>query len=248
VERQVPRRRRAPGARATRPPDGSWNSQRAERELGKRLDRVERERWRKPTDETLAALVDEFLDEYLPSRGRRRSTIIDYTNTLRGHVLPALPEGVTLATIEASPELLDRYIGRKRRDKLAPKTISTHLRTLSAMFEYARRRRRMQTNPVDLLEPLHVPTADTPVLREEEIAALLNAYRVAEVDAEDGEGDWWALARRLTAFALGTALRDAARSSRFAGRTSSSSIADCTFAARSSAARWGSRSRGLVGG
>lgn len=147
--------------RLGREADG-WNRQRAERELGKRLDRVERERWRKPTDETLSALVDEFLDEYLPSRGRRRSTILDYTNTLRGHVLPALPEGVTLATIEASPELLDRYIARKRREELAPKTISNHLRTLSAMFEYTRRRRRMQTNPVELLEPLHVPTPEMP--------------------------------------------------------------------------------------
>jgi site-specific recombinase XerD len=97
--------------------------------------------------------VDEFLDEYLPSRGRRRSTILDYTNTLRGHVLSALPDGVMLATLETRPELLDRYIARKRREKLAPKTISNHLRTLSAMFEYARRRRRMQTNPVELLEP-----------------------------------------------------------------------------------------------
>ena len=75
------------------------------------------------------------------------------------------------------------------------------------MFEYARRRRRMQTNPVELLEPLHVQTPETPVLREEEVAALLNAYRVAEDAAESGEREWWALARRLTAFALGTALR-----------------------------------------
>jgi hypothetical protein len=59
--------------------------------------------------------VDEFLDEYLPSRGRRRSTIIDYTNTLRAHVLPALGADTTLATIEPSRELLDRYIARKRR-------------------------------------------------------------------------------------------------------------------------------------
>ena len=184
-----------------------WNSQRAERELGKRLDRVERERWRKPTDETLTALVDEFLDEYLPSRGRRRSTIIDYTNTLRRHVLPALGVDTTLATIESRPELLDRYIAAKRRERLAPKTISNHLRTLSAMFEYARRRRRMQMNPVELLEPLHVPTPETPVLREEEVAAVLNAYRVAESAAEPAEAEWWALARRLTAFALGTALR-----------------------------------------
>lgn len=114
---------------------------------------------------------------------------------------------MTLTTIEASPELLDRYIARKRREKLAPKTISNHLRTLSAMFEYARRRRRMQTNPVKLLEPLHVPTPETPVLSEAEVAGLLTAYRVKEDAAEDGEREWWALARRLTAFALGTALR-----------------------------------------
>ena len=43
------------------------------------------------------------------------------------------------------------------------------------MFEYARRRRRMETNPVELLERLHVPTPETPVLREEEVAAVLNA-------------------------------------------------------------------------
>ncbi len=192
--------------RLGREADG-WNRQRAERELGKRLDRVERERWRKPTDETLQTLVDEFLDEYLPSRGRRRSTILDYRNTLRGHVLPALGSDTALATIETRPELLDRYIARKRREKLSPKTISNHLRTLSAMFEYARRRRRMQTNPIALLEPLHVPTPETPVLREEEVAAVLNAYRVAEHAAEPAEAEWWALARRLTAFALGTALR-----------------------------------------
>jgi integrase len=103
--------------------------------------------------------------------------------------------------------LLDRYIAAKRRGKLAPKTIANHLRTLSAMFEYARRRRRMTVNPVGLLEPLSVPTPDTPVLREEEVAALLNAYRLAEDAADRGEAEWWALAGRLTAFALGTALR-----------------------------------------
>lgn len=183
-----------------------WNRQRAERELGKLLDKVERERWRKPTKERLSALVDEFLDEYLPSRGRRRSTVLDYTNTLRNHVLPTLGD-VELAEFEARPELLDRYIAAKRRQKLAPKTIANHLRTLSTMFEFARRRRRMTVNPVGLLEPLSVPTPETPVLREQEVAALLNAYRLAEADAEPAEREWWALARRLTTVALGTALR-----------------------------------------
>jgi integrase len=122
------------------------------------------------------------------------------------HVLPTLGD-VELAELETRPDLLDRYIVAKRREKLAPKTIANHLRTLSAMFEYARRRRRMTLNPVGLLEPLSVPTPDTPVLCEEEIAALVNAYRLLEQAAEPAEVAWWALARRLTAFALGTALR-----------------------------------------
>ena len=64
----------------------------------------------------------------------------------------------------------------------------------------------MTINPVRLLEPLSVPTPDTPVLRQEEVAALLNAYHVAEA-TEPEEGEWWALARRLTMVALGTAPR-----------------------------------------
>ena len=64
----------------------------------------------------------------------------------------------------------------------------------------------MTVNPVGLLEPLHVPTPDTPVLCEEEVAALLNAYKVQEGATDAAEAQWWALARRRTAFALGTAL------------------------------------------
>jgi integrase len=36
----------------------------------------------------------------------------------------------------------------------------------------------MQANPVKLLEPMHVPTPETPVLTEAEVAGLRNAYRV----------------------------------------------------------------------
>ena len=77
--------------------------QKAERELGKLLDKVDRERWRQPSREQLSTLVTEFLDEYLPSRGRRRSTGLDYTNTLRRHVLPTIGD-VELAELETRPE------------------------------------------------------------------------------------------------------------------------------------------------
>lgn len=68
----------------------------------------------------------------------------------RGHVLPTIGD-VELAELERRPELLDRYIAAKRRRGLAAKTIANHLRTLSAMFEHVRRRRRMTINPVGLL-------------------------------------------------------------------------------------------------
>jgi len=100
-----------------------WTRQRAEREIGKLLDKVVRERWRKPTRERLSALVDEFLDEYLPSRGRRRSTVLDYTNTLRKHVLPrsamsssrSLRRGRSCSTATSSPS--DDRSWRRRRSR-----------------------------------------------------------------------------------------------------------------------------------
>jgi hypothetical protein len=160
--------------RLGRESDG-WNRQRAERELGKRLERVDRERWRKPTGETPAALVDELLDEYLPSRGRRRSTIIDYTNTPLGHVLPTLGVGVTLATIEARPELLDRYIAAKRRDGLAPKTMSTTCERSPRCSSTRGAAGGCRRTPWNSSSRCTSPTPDTPVLREEEVAAVLNA-------------------------------------------------------------------------
>jgi hypothetical protein len=42
-----------------------WTRTRAERELGKRLDLVERERWAKPTGQTFAAFVAEWRTTYL---------------------------------------------------------------------------------------------------------------------------------------------------------------------------------------
>ena len=38
----------------------------------------------------------------------------------------------------------------------------------------------MQTNPVELLEPLHVPTPETPVLPEAEVAGTAECVPIAE--------------------------------------------------------------------
>ena len=67
---QVPRRHGAAGLGALgREPE--WNEQRAERELGKRLQAVERDGWRKPERVSFAAFADRFEADYLPGRASR---------------------------------------------------------------------------------------------------------------------------------------------------------------------------------
>jgi len=66
----------------------AWDEAKAQRELGKRLDTVERERWRKPVHVTFGDFAERFRGDYLPGRNLQPSTLIDYTSTLRCHLEP----------------------------------------------------------------------------------------------------------------------------------------------------------------
>ena len=57
--------------RLGRETDG-WNQQKAERELGKRLDGVEKG-YRKPSAMTFSAFAEKYLTEYLPGKGASRA-------------------------------------------------------------------------------------------------------------------------------------------------------------------------------
>lgn len=86
------------------------------------------------------------------------------------------------------------------------------------------------------------------VLSEAEIARMLAAYRQAGQEAADqADRESWAIARRLVAVALGTAL-GAENCSRCAGATWSCSRAAYISARPSSAAASGRRSRAPRGG
>jgi integrase len=183
-----------------------WSRQKAERELGKRLDRVERDHWRRPSRLTFDQLADRFLSEYVAGRNRKKSTRVDYTATLRNHLRPAFGH-LTLDAIAARPEVLDRYIATKAKT-LSPKTIRNHLALLHIMFKVAQRWRYVQSNPLAEVDPPTVPRPDTVILADDDVAGLLNAYRDLEIDPpKDTEREWWATARRMTIAALGTALR-----------------------------------------
>jgi len=69
--------------------------------------------WTKPTRETFATFVEEWRRVYLPSRNLKRSTLVDYANTLDRHALPYFG---SMALDAIGPEHLDKYIGAKLAD------------------------------------------------------------------------------------------------------------------------------------
>ena len=191
----------------------AWNEAKAQRELGKRLQAVERDHWRKPEQTTFDDFARRFLRDYLPGRNLKPSTVIDYRGTIgladeeRGRParhLSAFFGHMPLAKIE--PADIDAYVAEKTAT-LAPKTIANHLGLLRLLFRVAKRWRLVTANPLDDVEPPRVEQQEMNVLTEAEIARLLTAYRELEQEADPDERPWWALARRLVEVALSTALR-----------------------------------------
>jgi integrase len=181
-----------------------WSEAKAQRELGKRLQAVERDRWRKPERVTFSAFADRFEADYLPGRNLKPSTLYDYLLILRVHLRPYFGH-LALAAIE--PADLDGYIADKT-GQLSPKTISNHLGLLRVMFKVARRWRLVQRSPVDEVEAPRLEPPEMNVLSEVEIARLLAAYGELEGEAEESaDAEWFRLTRRMVEVALATALR-----------------------------------------
>ena len=68
-------------------PEPEWDRRKAERALGARLADVDKG-MRKPGRRTFADLADEFVAVGLAARPRKKSTVVDYTATLRNHLRP----------------------------------------------------------------------------------------------------------------------------------------------------------------
>ena len=63
-----------------------WSEARAQRELGKRLQAVEPDRWRKPERTTFATFAERWEADYLPGRNLKPSTASDYRSIVRAHL------------------------------------------------------------------------------------------------------------------------------------------------------------------
>jgi hypothetical protein len=141
-----------------------WNRQKAERELGKRLDPVER-RMRKPTRRTFETLADEFEAVTLAAKPRKRTTLIDYRATLRNHLRPAFADE-DLVSLSQRPEAFERYAGEKIAKGVSPKTVRNNLALLGLMFRQARKWRWVSENPIGLVDapPADEAETETPAL------------------------------------------------------------------------------------
>ncbi len=111
----------------------AWSRKKAEAELRRRLVDVEREGYRKPERITFAQFAERWLEEYLPGRGLKLTTLDSYRQTLRRHLLPFFGQ-LQLSELERRPELVDRYVTQKMREGLAPKSVSNQLLVLQVML------------------------------------------------------------------------------------------------------------------
>jgi integrase len=186
-------------------PEPPWTERLAQRELGKRLAAVD-EGFRKPDRVTFGDFADRFVSDYLPGRKLKPSTIENYRYMLAGHLLPFFGDHA-LAEIEASPELIDAYIGVKAQEGLSAKTIQNQLLLLNVMLRRAVVWRLMRANPVSSIDRPSLVQPEMSVLTETEFARLANAYDELIAEATEPERQWWSLAKAIVLTALGTALR-----------------------------------------
>jgi integrase len=180
-----------------------WNERKAQRELRNRMTDVERDGYRRLQPLTFTAFAARWQRDYLPGRNLKPSTVIDYENTIRRHLLPLFGE-FDLASI--TPADVDAYIAAKTGE-LSPKTIGNHLGALSVMFKVAQRWRLVRSNPVAEVDRPRVEQAEMQVLTAAEITRLLVAYGELALDAEEDERAWWRLTGRIVIVALATAAR-----------------------------------------
>jgi len=114
-----------------------------------------------------------YLD-HLASVGRKRSTLMDYESHLRVHLAPFF--GLKpLHRIE--PRDVEAFIGAKRREGRAPKSILNYLGLLHSIFEFGQRRGWTSANPCKLVDKPRVGATDADIrfLDQAELEALLRA-------------------------------------------------------------------------
>ena len=174
-------------------------------ELGKRLGEVDKG-YRKPSSMTFSAFSEKYLTEYLPGKGRKRSTVIDYTSTIRNHLEPAFGD-VPLSGCRFK-RTSSITMSRGRCGTASRRRRSGTIWRCSTRCSGRPGVEVRHVNPIDDVEPPNVPEPETRIYDDGEVAELLTALRQLEgAPPPKTDAAWWSITRRMVIVALGTGLR-----------------------------------------
>ncbi len=183
-----------------------WGRRKATTELRARLTAVEKEGLRRLVPMTFAAFALEWRETYPDLRDLKRSTRDGYRLIIEGHLVPVFGAR-KLNTIDAGD--IERYIARKRREGLGPRTINRHLNLLNEIFVAAAKRRP------PLVRSNRIPTVDRPkeprrrwrILTPVEIGRIERAFGDMITDVGGEERVWREQARVIFLVLVATGLR-----------------------------------------
>jgi integrase len=163
---------------------------------------------RRPHHYTVAELGDIFIEHAREVRGLKGTTLTDYESHVRVHLAPFfgdLPiQRIDAKRIEAFVAHLKKKRGQGRRGgkPLSPKSICNYLGTLSALLNFAVRKKWIPASPMTAVDlpPLH---EDKPL----DELSFFEPHEVTSLAAAAQPGEYRALDRALYIVAAYTGLR-----------------------------------------
>jgi len=150
----------------------------AERKLSELLHQVDRGEFLKPTKNTLADFLEQWLSIYVAPNLSPR-TAEGYSQIIHGHLIPALGN---ILLGELKPEHLQRYYSEKLssgridgKGGLSHRTIRHHHVTLHDALQHAVKWGLIGRNPADAVESPRYQTPERKILDENDVRILLSA-------------------------------------------------------------------------
>jgi integrase len=156
--------------RLGREADG-WNETRAQRELGKRLGRVEQGGWRRPAPLTFAEYVETWFAEGESRRRWKPSTVAQY-RSIRGRLEETFGP-LPLAGI--GPRHVAAYVAAMS-ERYGAATVSRDVSLLHAIFTSARREELVEGNPAERAERPRLPRRKWRILEPAEVGRVARAF------------------------------------------------------------------------
>jgi len=157
---------------------------------------------------TIQELGDLFIDHAREHRGLKKTTLDDYAMHLRIHLVPFFGDtpiqDIDARRIEAFAAHLSAKKGQGRRggQRLSPKSVRNYLGSLSALLNFAVRKKWIAASPMSAVD-LPTVTRDAPL----EELTFLEPDEVARLIAAAVEGEYEDLDRTLYVLATYTGLR-----------------------------------------